>query len=180
MRKILLALLLIMLTIAPIFATNGPQDKDPATLKVTTEVGPKRLYGFLAPGENNFGGEGSTNYDNIDGMFLTKTMKVYSSNASILFPNQFYVGVKTNSADKVSITLKHTDLKSGENTIPVTINITGGTKFTASQEIPILTPEKDTETGARVILREFGLTFDSTNAAAGTYYATITMTVTGA
>lgn len=170
MKKIFIVLALAMVVLSPMFAdaTNGAQSTDPATLVVQHVVGKSTLYGFSTENLD------ATPYTEFNAEKLIKAGTIVDVNSGAT-GNTFYAVLKTNSAEKASITVAHTNLKSGDNEVAMTLNGSA-----AGTDVVLLEGAKDTATNARVIAKEFKLVFDSANAPEGTYQATITMTVTGA
>jgi hypothetical protein len=160
MKKIYIALMLLVVIIAPIFAES-------ATLDVKTSVASVSKYGFT-----------TTAYTSVaSDPVLISTEQALSGTSS-----DYYVAVKTNSASKVSVKVYNTPLKLEGGTETVALSLNGGTHGDSSNALEVIATTADTETGLRALSAKITLSYvDSALQAAtvGTYKSTVTMVVAG-
>lgn len=172
MKKILVVLVLLMAMVIPMFAadvTNGAQSADPAKLVVTTTVQAETLFGFA-----------KADVSSVSFADLKSSLEsVIGANTSWSLDTnglELYAFFKTNAPNKATVKLTHTNLKyedTGNNAPEVELTLNGKK---AGTEIEII---KDERSGARVYCEKLTLAYDPSKCAAGTYNATLTLTVTG-
>lgn len=164
MKKILIAIVLLVAVLAPMFASN------PDPLEVVTTISKKSEYAFTS--------EAYTDKSQpLSSITISGQQTVVPGSAG----NIFYASIRTNTKGKAKAVLSYTNLintADPNETIELKMFIDNVEKLspvTAIEELNITS-------GLRALTKAFVLKFSQTdydNASEGTYVATITMTISG-